>query len=95
MYVPYVLTKLGKLKLLTAYTVAYMRFLIYNVASRATRFAVVYLHKNFISAQPHNYICKNESLASRFQAKYFHIYTSVSKLPESKYVLYIHINMHI
>ena len=32
--------KLRKIKLLTTYTVTYMRSLIYNVASRATRFAV-------------------------------------------------------
>ena len=32
--------KLTKIKLLTTYMVAYMRPLIYNVASRATRFVV-------------------------------------------------------
>ena len=32
--------KLRKIKLLTTYMVAYMRSLIYNVASRATRFAI-------------------------------------------------------
>ena len=32
--------KLRKMKLLMTHTVAYMRSLIYNIASRATRFAV-------------------------------------------------------
>ena len=39
MHIPYVLINLGKI-FLTTYTVAYIRSLIYSVASRATRFAV-------------------------------------------------------
>ena len=40
MHVPYVLTNLKTLKLLVTYMVAYIRSLIYNVASRATHFAI-------------------------------------------------------
>ena len=70
---------------------AYMRFLIYNVASWATR---VHAQEFHLSPTPQLYM-QNVNLGSRLQAKYFHIYTSVSKLTESKYVPYIHINMHI
>ena len=40
MHVQYVLTNLGKIKSLTIYAVAYIRSLIYSVASQATCFAV-------------------------------------------------------
>ena len=91
--------KFRKIKLLTTYTVAYMRSLIYNVASWATHFAVSVPAQEFhFSPTPQVYM-QNVNLGSRLQSKYFHIYThihtSVSKLPESKYVPYIHINMHI
>ena len=81
MHIPYVLTNLGKIK--TS-----------SVTSWATHFAV---NKNFILAQPHIYICKNENMVSKLQAKYFHIYipnmyTFVPKLPIRPY---IHINMPI
>ena len=79
--------------------VAYKHSLIYNVTSRATRFAVSVPAQEFhFSPTPQLYM-QNVNLGSRLQAKYFHIYiyiypyiyTSVSKLPESKYILYIHI----
>ena len=73
--------------------------LIYNIASWATRFTVSVPTQEFhFSPTPYAYI-QNVNLGSRLQAKYFHIYThiytSVSKLPESKYVPYTRINMHI
>ena len=61
MHIPYVLANLGKLKLLTAYTVAYMRSLIYNVASQATCFTVSVPAQEF----HYKYICRNENLGSR------------------------------
>ena len=84
-----------------AYTVAYKRSLIYNVTNWAIRFAITVPAQEFhFSPTPQLYKYRNENLVSRLNTKYFHIYiyihiyTSVSKLPESKYVLYIHINMH-
>ena len=90
-------SQLRKIKTSTAYTVAYIRSLIYTVISRAIRFAVSVPAQEFhFSPTPQLYM-HDVNLGSWLQAKYFHIYiyTSVSKLPESKYVLYIHINMHI
>ena len=55
--------------------VAYMHSLIYNVASRATCFAVsVPAQEFYFSPTPQVYI-QNVTLGSRLQAKYFHIYT--------------------
>ena len=89
------------LKLLTAYMVAYKHSLIDNVTSWATCFVVSVPAQEFhFSPTPKLYM-QNVNLGSRLQAKYFHIYIPiyiyafVLKLPESKYVLYIHINMHI
>ena len=91
--------KLRKIKLLMTYTVAYMCSLIYNVASRATHFAVSVPAQEFHFSPTLQLYMQNVNLGSRLQAKYFHIYTHiytpVSKLPESKYIQYIHINMHI
>ena len=63
------------LKLLTAYMVAYKRSLIYNVTSRATRFAVSVPAQEFhFSPIPQLYM-QNVNLGSRLQGKYFYIYT--------------------
>ena len=95
MHVPYVLTNLGKLKLLTAYTVAYIHSLIYNIASRATHFVVSVPAQEFHFSPTTQLYMQNVNLGSRLQAKYYHIhipvyiyfriymrhiYTSVSKL---------------
>ena len=78
MHVPYILKNLGKLKLLTAYTVAYKRSLIYNVTSRATHFAVsVPTQEFYFSPAPQLYRYKNEHLVSRLNTKYFHIYIPI------------------
>ena len=81
--------------------VAYICSLIYNVTSQATCFDVSVPAQEFhFSPSPQLYM-QNVNLGSRLQAKYLHIYiypyiyTFVSKLPDSKYVLYIHINTHI
>ena len=85
MYVPYVLTKLGKLKLLTAYTVAYKRSLIYNVTSRATCFVVSVPAQEFhFSPTPQLYM-RNVNLGSKLQSKYFHIYIPIYILPYQSY----------
>ena len=82
-------------ELLESYTVAYIHSLIYSIATLATCFAVSVPAQEFhFSPTPQLYM-QNVNQGSRLQTKYFHIYTSISKLPESKYVLYIHINMHI
>ena len=80
---------------------AYIRSLIYSITSRATCFTISVPAQEFhFSPTPQVYM-QNVNLGSRLQAKYFHIYiyphiyTFVSKLPESKYILYIHINMHM
>ena len=66
--------KIRKIKLLTAYTVTYMRSLIYNVTSRATHFAVsVPAQEFYFSPTPQLYM-QNVNLGSRLQAKYLHIY---------------------
>ena len=93
-------SQLRKIKTSMAYTVSYIRSIIYNVTSQATSFAVSVLHKNFILAQPHNYICRMYiwALGCNLNTSIYipiYIYTYVSKLHESKYILYIHINMHI
>ena len=91
--------KLSKIKLLTTYMVAYMRSLIYNIAGRATHFTVSVTTQEFHFSPTPQVYAENKNLGFRLQAKYFHIYThiytSISKLPKSKYVPYIHINMHV
>ena len=68
--------------------------LIYNVASQATHFTVSVPAQDFHFSPTPQFYMQNVNLGSRLQAKYFHIYiythiyTSVSKLPESKYVQY-------
>ena len=54
---------------------------------------LVYLQKDFISAQPHIYICKNKSLVSRFHAKYFCIY--IPTIYILSYQSYPSVNMSI
>jgi hypothetical protein len=51
----------------------YIRSPYISITSWATCFAVSVPAEEFISAQPNNNI--NESMVSRLQAKYFHIYT--------------------
>ena len=78
-----------------------MHSLIYNIASRATRFAVSVPAQEFhFSPTPQVYMQKIKFWALGYKLNtsiyiYPYIYTSVLKLPKSKYVLYIHINMHI
>ena len=75
MHVPYVLTNLGKLKLLATYTVAYICSLINKVTSQATRFVVSVPTEEFhFSSTPQLYKYRNENPASRLNTKYFHIY---------------------
>ena len=84
MHVPYVLTNLGKI-FLTTYTVAYIRSVIYSVASRATHFAVsVPAQEFYFSPTPQLYM-QNVNLGSRLQAKYFHIYIPIYILPYQSY----------
>ena len=85
MHVPYVLTNLGKLKLLTVYTVAYICFLIYNIASQATCFVVSVPTQEFhFSPTPQLYM-QNVNLGSTLQSKYFHIYIPIYILPYESY----------
>ena len=56
------------------YMVAYMRSLIYNVASRATRFADSVPAQEFHFSPTPQFYMQNVNLGSRLQAKYFHIY---------------------
>ena len=86
MHIPYVLTNLGKLKLLAAYTVAYIRSLINNVTSQATRFVVSVPAQEFhFSSTPQLYKYRNENLGSRLNTKYFHIYIPIYILPYQSY----------
>ena len=82
--------KLRKIELLTTYMVAYIRSLIYNVTIWATRFAVSVPTQEFHFSRTPKLYMQNVNLGSKLQAKYFHIYThiytSISKLPESKYI---------
>ena len=78
--------KLRKIKTSTAYVVAYIRFLIYNVTSQATCFVVSVPAQEFhFSPTPQLYM-QNVNLGSMLQAKYLHIYTHIytfiSKLPK-------------
>ena len=69
--------KLRKIKTSTAYAVAYIHSLIYNVTSRATHFAISVPAQEFhFSPTPQLYM-QNVNLGSRLQAKYFHIYTLI------------------
>ena len=66
--------KLRKIKTSTAYTMAYIRSLTYNVTSRATHFIVSVPTQEFhFSLTPQLYM-QNVNLGSKLQSKYFHIY---------------------
>ena len=57
-----------------AYTVVYIRSLIYSVTSQATRLAISVPTQEFhFSPTPQVYM-QNVNLGSRLQSKYFHIY---------------------
>ena len=69
--------KLRKFKTSTAYRVAYIRSLIYNITSQATRFTVSVPTQEFhFNPIPQLYM-QNVNLGSRLQSKYFHIYTHI------------------
>ena len=73
--------KVRKIKTYTAYTVAYIHSLIYNVTSRATCFVVSVPAQEFhFSPTPQLYM-RNVNLGSKLQSKYFHIYI----LPYQRY----------
>ena len=60
-------------------------FLIYNVTSWATHFAVSVPAQEFhFSPTPQLYM-QNVNLGSRLQAKYFHIYIHIYMLPYQSY----------
>ena len=78
MHVLYVLTNLGKIFLMT-YTVAYIRSLIYSIASRATCFIVSVPAQEFhFSPTPQLYM-QNVNLGSRLQAKYFYFHIKATR----------------
>ena len=100
MYVPYVLTNLGKIISMT-YTVAYICSLIYSVASRATHFVISVPPQEFHFSLTPQLNMLNVNLGSRLQLNtsiYVHPYISMlpndNLLPTIKYAPYTHASMH-
>ena len=78
MHVPYVLTNLGIIKTSNGIHGGIHMFLIYNVTSWATHFAVSVPAQEFhFSPAPQLYKYRNENLVSRLNTKYFHIYIPI------------------